>query len=115
RDSKGPVSCLHSGSHLHSLRNITHRTKQAQQLLCSSYLCQTPCSLPTDSLSRTSCARQPAHSPTLPTDFPTWTPGVNLLGTNPHIYDRTSQPFSDQHQFLVPAPTSTSLRLAPVY
>ncbi|MEQ2279770.1 hypothetical protein AMECASPLE_012762 [Ameca splendens] len=29
----------------------------------------------------------------LPMDFPTWTPGVN-----PHIYDRTSQPFSDQHR-----------------
>ncbi|KAK5604624.1 hypothetical protein CRENBAI_014142 [Crenichthys baileyi] len=63
-------------------------------LLCSSYLCQTPCSLPTDSLSRTSCARQPARSPTLPTDFPTWTPGLNLPGINRHIDDRSSQPSS---------------------
>ncbi|MEQ2249081.1 hypothetical protein ILYODFUR_025714 [Ilyodon furcidens] len=27
----GPVSCLHSGDHLHSLKNITNWTNQAQQ------------------------------------------------------------------------------------
>ncbi|MEQ2253025.1 hypothetical protein ILYODFUR_027805 [Ilyodon furcidens] len=61
-----------------------------------------PCSLPTDSPSRTSCARQPARSPMLSTDLSTWTPGVDLPGTN--IDDRTSQPSSL---------TSTSSRFQP--
>ncbi|MEQ2240156.1 hypothetical protein ILYODFUR_011936 [Ilyodon furcidens] len=72
--------------------------------LCSSYLCQMPCSLPTYSLSRTSCAHQPTCSPTLPTDFLTWTPGVNLPGINPRIDNRSSQPSSL---------TSTSSRFQP--
>ncbi|MED6295523.1 hypothetical protein CHARACLAT_032709 [Characodon lateralis] len=90
----GPVSCLHSGDHLHSSKNITNRTNEAQQFILHFCLCPTPCSLPTDSASQTSCARQPACSPTLPTDLQTWTPGVNLPGTNLCIDDRTSQPSS---------------------
>ncbi|MED6274444.1 hypothetical protein CHARACLAT_016387 [Characodon lateralis] len=72
--------------------------------LCNSHQCQTPCLLSTNSLSRTSYARQPARSPTLPTDLPTWTPGVNLPGINPRIDDRSSQASSL---------TSTSSRFQP--
>ncbi|KAK5609534.1 hypothetical protein CRENBAI_006356 [Crenichthys baileyi] len=50
------------------------------------------------------CARQPARSQTLPTDLPTWTPGINLPGTNLCIDHRTSQPSSL---------TSTSSRFQP--
>ncbi|KAK5622683.1 hypothetical protein CRENBAI_026212 [Crenichthys baileyi] len=89
-----PVSCLHSGDHLHSSKNITSWTNQAQQFTLQLLSVPTPCSLPTDSPSWTSCARQPARSPTLPTGLPTWTSRENLPGTNLCIDDRISQPSS---------------------
>ncbi|KAK5603456.1 hypothetical protein CRENBAI_006955, partial [Crenichthys baileyi] len=110
----GPVSCLHSGNHLHSSKNITSRTNQAQQFTLQLWPVPTPCSLPMDSPSRTSCARQPTRFPTLSTDLLTWTLRRKPSRNKP-LHRRPYLPafLSDQHQLQVPAPTSNNHILAP--
>ncbi|KAK5616660.1 hypothetical protein CRENBAI_003068 [Crenichthys baileyi] len=112
----GSVSCLHSGNHLHSSKNITSWTNQAQQFTLQ--LRPVPDALNafyglpfSDKLC--SPARSLSDAIHGLTDLDTLSkPSQNKpLHQRPYLLAF----LSDQHQLQVPAPTSTNPKLAPAY
>ncbi|KAK5604283.1 hypothetical protein CRENBAI_020161 [Crenichthys baileyi] len=112
----GPVSCLHCGDHLHSSKNITNQTNQAQQFTLQLLPVPDPLlashGLPfSDQLC--SPARSLSDAAHGLSDLDPWSkPSRNKPLHRPPYLPAF---LSDQHQLQVPAPTSTNLRLAPAY
>ncbi|MED6278508.1 hypothetical protein CHARACLAT_024687 [Characodon lateralis] len=112
----GPVSCLHSGDHLHSSKNITNRTNQALrftlQLLPVPDALLAFHGLPfSDKLCSLARSLSDAAYELTNLDARSKPPRNKPLHRRPYL----PAFLSDQHQLQVPAPTSTNPRLAPAY